>query len=84
MSPLTGGGFSNKGEPTVQIRGFSLANLTLGLGIFITLFSFYQYFTNQNSLTSLGFVYGLPIALGGFALKYAEILPVDVDTDERG
>eukprot|EP00960_Hanusia_phi_P074471 768252-Hanusia_phi.AAC.1 len=84
LSPLTGGGFSNKGEPPVQIRGFSLANLTLGLGIFITLFSFYQYFTNQNSLTSLGFVYGLPIALGGFALKYAEILPVDVETDERG
>ena len=53
-----------------QIRGFSLANFTLFAGLFITFYSFYQYFSNQNSLTSLGFVYGLPIALGGFALKY--------------
>lgn len=31
---------------------------------------------------SLGFVYGLPITLGGFALKYAEIVPVEVVTNE--
>ena len=86
LSPLSGGGFSSKGEPPkwAQIRGFSLANFTLSLGLFITFYSFYQYFTNQNSLTSLGFVYGLPIALGGFALKYAEILPIPVDSDEKG
>merc|ERR1719253_891914 len=86
LSPLSGGGFSSKGEPPswAQIRGFSLANFTLGLGLFITFYSFYQYFSNQNSLTSLGFVYGLPIALGGFALKYAEILPIPVDSDEKG
>jgi len=74
------GGFSNKGEPPFQIRGFSLANLVLILGISITGISFYSYFTNQNSISSLGFVYGLPIFLGGFALKYAEILPVEVET----
>merc|ERR1711966_338789 len=86
LSPLSGGGFSSKGEPPswAQIRGFSLANFTLSLGLFITFYSFYQYFSNQNSLTSLGFVYGLPIALGGFALKYAEILPVPVDSNEKG
>jgi len=84
LSPLSGGGFSSKGEPPFQIRGFSLANFTLFAGLFITGYSFYQYFTSQNSLTSLGFVYGLPIALGGFALKYAEILPVEVDTNEKG
>lgn len=72
------GGFSNKGEPDFQLRGFSLANVVLGLGVGITLWSFYNYFTNQNSISSLGFVYGLPIALGGFALKYAEILPVEL------
>jgi hypothetical protein len=38
----------------------------------------------QNSVTALGFIYGLPIALGGFALKYAEILPVEVISDEKG
>jgi len=84
LSPLSGGGFSSKGEPPFQIRGFSLANFTLFAGLFITFYSFYQYFSNQNSLTSLGFVYGLPIALGGFALKYAEILPVPIDTNEKG
>jgi len=76
------GGFSNKGEPPVQIRGFSLANVVLGLGVGITVWSFYNYFTNQNSISSLGFVYGLPIALGGFALKYAEILPVELESTE--
>jgi len=86
LSPLSGGGFSSKGEPPkwAQIRGFSLGTFTLFLGLTITFVSFYQYFSSQNSLTSLGFIYGLPIALGGFALKYAEINPVPVDSDEKG
>lgn len=77
------GGFSNKGEPPFQIRGFSLGALVLALGVTITVTSFYSYFTNGNSITSLGFVYGLPITLGGFALKYAEINPVPVENDEE-
>ena len=78
------GGFSNKGEPPVQLRGFSLANLALFGGLAITVVSFYNYFTNGGSITSLGFIYGLPITLGGFALKYAEILPVPVESSEAG
>jgi hypothetical protein len=78
------GGFSNKGEPPIQLRGFSLANLALFGGLAITIVSFYNYFTNGGSVTSLGFIYGLPITLGGFALKYAEILPVDVESNEAG
>ena len=78
------GGFSNKGEPPVQLRGFSLANLALYGGLAITIVSFYNYFTNGGSVTSLGFIYGLPITLGGFALKYAEILPVPVESNEAG
>jgi len=76
------GGFSNKGEAPFEIRGFSLATVVLGLGLTITIGSFYSYFTNGNSVTSLGFVYGLPITLGGFSLKYAEILPVPVKSSE--
>ncbi|KAJ1485280.1 hypothetical protein T484DRAFT_1892862 [Baffinella frigidus] len=84
LSPLSGGGFSSKGEAPFQIRGFSLGNLTLLIGTVITFSSFYSYFTNGNSLSALGFIYGIPIALGGFALKYAEILPVPVISDTKG
>jgi hypothetical protein len=45
------GGFSNKGEPPFQIRGFSLGALVLALGVTITVTSFYSYFTNGNSIT---------------------------------
>ena len=38
---------------------------------------------NTISSQSLGFVYGLPILLGGFALKYAEILPVNLVTNDK-
>jgi hypothetical protein len=78
------GGFSNKGEPPIQLRGFSLANVALFGGLAITIVSFYYYFTNGGSVTSLGFIYGLPITLGGFALKYAEILPVPVESSVAG
>jgi hypothetical protein len=46
LSPLSGGGFSSKGEAPFQIRGFSLANWTLIAGLAITFGSFYSYFTN--------------------------------------
>ena len=67
-----------------QIRGFSLANFFLILGLSFTFFSFKEYFSLEESygISSLGFIYGLPIALIGSALKYAEILPVKINTDK--
>jgi hypothetical protein len=65
-------------EVPFEIRGFSLANVGLGLGISITLVSLSSYLNSSGtaSATSLGFVYGVPILLIGCALKYAELQPV--------
>lgn len=63
-----------------EIRGFSLANVGLALGLSVTIFSFVEYFNTVGaaSASSLGFVYGVPILLIGCALKYAELQPVPV------
>jgi hypothetical protein len=65
-------------EVPFEIRGFSLANVGLGLGLVITLVSLSSYLSSSGtaSATSLGFVYGVPILLIGCALKYAELQPV--------
>lgn len=70
-------------EVPFEIRGFSLANVFLGAGLVVTVLSFASYFSSNgtNSATSLGFVYGVPIALIGCALKYAELAPVPLRSD---
>lgn len=69
-----------KKEPPFEIRGFSLANAFLGVGVVITFTSLSSYIASYGtaSATSLGFVYGVPILLVGCALKYAELQPVEV------
>lgn len=73
-----------KPKPPFEIRGFSLANLFLAAGGVITLVSFSSYFNSAGtaSVTSLGFVYGVPILLVGCALKYAELQPIPVTSDD--
>jgi len=63
-----------------EVRGFSLANFGTVLGLAVTGYSFYGYFSSNGTAsgTSLGFVYGVPILLIGLALKYAELKPVPV------
>merc|ERR1719420_1416727 len=78
---IGGAGVNNAGEPPFEIRGFSLGNLVLGAGFLITALSFAEYFDTLGgdgglSLSGLGFVYGIPVCLAGWALKYAEIEPV--------
>jgi Protein of unknown function (DUF2854) len=83
---IGGAGVNNAGEPPFEIRGFSLGNLVIGLGIAITLGSFVDYLGQNNdslSVSGLGFVYGLPVFLAGAALKYAEIEPVPCYTSKR-
>jgi len=80
---MTGGGFNASGEPPVKIKGFSLATAALAAGAFITLYSFYAFFTSGGgggtaSASSLGFIYGIPILSLGAALAYAELQPVPV------
>lgn len=68
---MIGGGFNLSGEAPFEIRGFSLANLALLIGVGITGASFFEYFTSGGSagLSGVGFVYGIPISLIGLALK---------------
>jgi len=77
---IGGAGVNNAGEPPFEIRGFSLGNLIIGLGVAITVLSFTEYLTGEGgeglNVSGLGFVYGIPVFLGGAALKYAEIEPV--------
>mmetsp|Transcript_6311 Transcript_6311/g.19054 ORF Transcript_6311/g.19054 Transcript_6311/m.19054 type:complete len:233 (+) Transcript_6311:38-736(+) len=69
-----------------EIRGFSLANLGVLIGMSITGYSFYEYFSSSGNASgsSLGFVYGVPILLIGLALKYAELKPVPVNSTPEG
>jgi hypothetical protein len=76
---IGGAGVNNAGEPPFEIRGFSLGNLIIALGLLVTALSFAQYLgedTEGLQVSGLGFVYGIPIFLAGAALKYAEIEPV--------
>jgi hypothetical protein len=77
---IGGAGVNNAGEPPFEIRGFSLGNVVIGLGVAVTILSFAEYLSDSGgdglSVSGLGFVYGIPIFLIGASLKYAEIEPV--------
>eukprot|EP00612_Vaucheria_litorea_P008272 CAMPEP_0171479360 /NCGR_PEP_ID=MMETSP0946-20130122/5371_1 /TAXON_ID=109269 /ORGANISM="Vaucheria litorea, Strain CCMP2940" /LENGTH=239 /DNA_ID=CAMNT_0012010261 /DNA_START=153 /DNA_END=869 /DNA_ORIENTATION=- len=80
-SQVAAGGINVSGEAPFEIRGFSLGNAFLIAGVAITTASFTEYFTNGGAgLSGLGFVYGIPVALIGLALKYAELDPVGVSS----
>ncbi|MGF1538449.1 MAG: DUF2854 domain-containing protein [Elainellaceae cyanobacterium] len=57
----------------------SLGSLGLTVGGILTVIGFIAYFTDNATLNLAGFFYGVPILLGGFALKAAELKPVAID-----
>jgi len=79
---MKAGGFNTAGEAPFEIRGFSLGNAVLGIGSLILAASFSTFLKGDSSGGSgIGFVYGVPIMLIGFALKYAELEPVPLISD---
>lgn len=71
-----------------ELRGFSLPTVVFSVGVLLTTSSFAGYFFNQDGgseggLSSLGFVYGIPVFLIGLSLFYAEIKPVIVVGDQK-
>lgn len=77
LEPVSPGGFNSAGKPPIEIRGFSLAKAILTVGVGLTLTSFAEFFITEGSggLSSLGFIYGIPVTLIGFSLQYAELAP---------
>lgn len=59
-----------------MLRNFSLGTLGLTVGGALTVIGFAAYFANYATLNLIGFFYGIPLLLGGLALKAAELKPV--------
>ena len=59
-----------------MLRKISLATLGLVLGGIIFVIGTTAYFTNNPTLNLAGFFYGIPLLLGGLALKAAELEPL--------
>jgi Protein of unknown function (DUF2854) len=59
-----------------MLRQTSLANLGLVLGSVLTVMGFVAYFADFATLNLAGFFYGIPLLLGGLALKTSELKPV--------
>jgi hypothetical protein len=60
----------------IMFGKFSLGSLGLVLGAIITTIGFVAYAGGNSTLNLVGFFYGIPILLGGLALKSAEIKPI--------
>ena len=81
-------GVSLRDSVPFEIRGFSLPAVVFSIGVALTAGSFVGYFQNEGggdgALSSLGFVYGIPVFLIGLSLWYAEIPPVEVISSPSG
>ncbi|MBW4466788.1 MAG: DUF2854 domain-containing protein [Pegethrix bostrychoides GSE-TBD4-15B] len=58
-----------------MLRQTSLGTVGLTVGSILTVVGFAAYFSDQPTLNLIGFFYGIPLLLGGLALKSAELVP---------
>jgi hypothetical protein len=59
-----------------MLRRISLAVVGLVVGGVLTIIGFAAYFLDYSTLNLIGFFYGIPLLLGGLALKASELEPV--------
>lgn len=59
-----------------MLRQTSLGKLGLIVGGILTIVGFVAYFTGNATLNLAGFFYGIPLLLGGIALRITELKPV--------
>lgn len=71
-----------------ELRGISLPLVVFSIGALLTGWSLLGFFITDgggdSALSSLGFVYGIPVFLIGLSLWYAELPPVPVSSDASG
>jgi len=58
-----------------MLRKTSLGNVLLVVGGILTIVGFVAYFQDNATLNLAGFFYGIPVLLGGLALRAAELEP---------
>jgi Protein of unknown function (DUF2854) len=61
-----------------MLRQISLGSLFLILGVVLSAVGLFAYATGNPTLNLVGFFYGVPILLGGAALKSAEVKPSEI------
>lgn len=59
-----------------MLRKIPLGGVLLSVGSILTIVGFVAYFRDMATLNLAGFFYGIPILLGGAALRAAELEPV--------
>ncbi|NEP15660.1 MAG: DUF2854 domain-containing protein [Leptolyngbya sp. SIO4C1] len=59
-----------------MLRKIPLGSVLLTVGGVLTVIGFAAYFAEQATLNLVGFFYGIPILLGGLALRASELKPV--------
>ena len=59
-----------------MLRKIPLGGVLLSVGSILTLVGFVAYFRDMATLNLAGFFYGIPLLLGGAALRAAELEPV--------
>ncbi len=59
-----------------MLRKIPLALVGLTVGSILTVLGFIAYGTGNSTLNLAGFFYGIPLLLGGLALKAAELKPI--------
>lgn len=57
---------------------WSLGNLAVSVGGILSLLGLWAYFSDNATLNLAGFFYGIPVLLGGLALKSSELAPTPV------
>lgn len=60
----------------IMLRQISLGTLGISIGGVLFVVGLAAYFTDNATLNLVGFFYGIPLLLGGLALKAAELKPV--------
>ncbi|MDX1978334.1 MAG: DUF2854 domain-containing protein [Pseudanabaenaceae cyanobacterium bins.68] len=59
-----------------MLRQFSLGTIGLAVGGVMSIAGIYAYTIGNSTVNLVGFFYGIPILLGGLALKSSEVKPV--------